>query len=149
MKTAYDKSNSIEAVKLSRLSHKEYKAVLSATESISDRQKQAQAICDYLSERFKVAAPVVRVVNRSQPHSTGYRGTLRSKKLGTYAPASQVITLYNLTAIKKQVVSIKQMAATLLHEYIHHYDYTVLRLGASPHTAGFYKRISDLESKLK
>ena len=44
---AYDKSNSIEAVKLSRLSHKEYKAVLSATESISDRQKQAQALCDY------------------------------------------------------------------------------------------------------
>ena len=145
----YEKSNSIEAVKLSRLSHKEYKAVLSATESITDRQKQAQALCAYLSARFKVATPVVRVVNRSQPHSTSYRGTLSSKTFGTYAPASQVITLYNLTAIKKQVVSIKQIAATLLHEYMHHYDFTVLKLGASPHTAGFYKRISDIENKLK
>ena len=146
---AYEKSNSIEAVKLSRLSHKEYKAVLSATESTSDRQRQAQALCDYLSARFKVQAPIVKVVNRSQPHSTSYRGTLRSKTFGIYAPASQVITLYNLTAIKKQVVSIKQIAATLLHEYIHHYDFTVLRLDASPHTAGFYKRISDIENKLK
>ena len=106
-------------------------------------------LCDYLSERFKVPVPVVRVVNCAQPHSTGYRGTLRRKTLGTYTPALQVITLYNITAIKKQVVSIKQMAATLLHEYLHHYDYTVLKLGASPHTAGFYKRISDLENKLK
>nr|DAF25507.1 MAG TPA: SprT-like domain-containing protein Spartan/DNA Complex repair, protease, DNA BINDING [Caudoviricetes sp.] len=146
---AYEKSNKIETVKLSRLSKKEYKAVLSATESIVDRQKKAQMLCNYLSERFKVPVPVVRVVNRAQPHSTGYRGTLRRKTLGTYTPALQVITLYNITAIKKQVVSIKQMAATLLHEYLHHYDYTVLKLGASPHTAGFYKRISDLENKLK
>lgn len=44
---AYEKSNSIETVKLSRFSHKEYKAILSATENISDRQKQAQTLCDY------------------------------------------------------------------------------------------------------
>ena len=146
---AYEKSNKVEAVKLSRLSYKEYNAVLSASESISDRQKQAQGLCDYLSARFKVVSPIVRVVNRAQPHNTGYSGTLRSKTLGHYLPSSQVITLYNLTAVKKQVVSIKTMAATLLHEYIHHYDFTVLKLGASPHTAGFYKRISDLENKLK
>lgn len=146
---AYEKSNSIECVKLSRLSHKEYNEMLSATENISDRQKRAQTLCNYLSERFNVVAPIVKVVNRSQPHSTGYGGTLRSKKYGTYAPASQVITIYNLTAIKKQVLSIKQIAATLLHEYMHHYDFTVLKLGESPHTSGFYKRISDLENKLK
>lgn len=146
---AYEKSNKIEAVKLSRLSHKEYKVLLSTTESISSRQKAAQALCNYLSKRFKVQAPIVKVVNRSQPHRTGYNGTLRSKTLGTYATFEQVITIYNLTAIKKQVLSIKQFAAVLLHEYIHHYDFTVLKLGASPHTAGFYKRISDLENKLK
>ena len=146
---AYEKSNKIEAVKLGRFSHKEYKAILSATENISDRQKQAQTLCDYLSARFKVQAPVVKVVNRSQPHRTGYSGTLRSKTLGTYTPFGQVITIYNLTAVKKQVLSIKQFAAVLLHEYIHHYDFTVLKLGASPHTAGFYKRISDLQNKLK
>lgn len=145
----YEKSNKNETVKLSRLSKKEYKAVLSATESISDRQKKAQMLCDYLSKRFGVPAPTVKVVNRSQPHRTGYRGTLQSKILGTYTNAFKLITLYNTTAIKKQVVSIKQMAATLLHEYIHHYDYTVLKLSTSPHTKGFYMRISDLENKLK
>ncbi len=145
----YEKSNSIETVKLSHFSRKEYRAMLAATENIADRQKRAQTLCIYLSERFKVAVPVVKVVNRVQPHRTGYSGSLKSKILGTYTPATQAITLYNLTAIKKQVVSIKQMTATLLHEYIHHYDVTVLKFGTSPHTAGFYKRISDLESKLK
>lgn len=42
MKTAYDKSNSIEAVKLSRLSHKEYKAVylpLKAFQTVRSKHK--------------------------------------------------------------------------------------------------------------
>lgn len=65
-----------------------------------------------------------------------------------YTVQTQVITLYNLTAIKKHVVSIKVMAATLLHEFIHHYDMTFLKLSDSPHTSGFYKRIADLENKL-
>ena len=74
--------------------------------------------------------------------------SLHSKTLGNYAPLSMVITLFNKTAVKRQIVAIKTLADTLLHEFIHHYDYTRLNLGASPHTAGFYRRIGDLKTKL-
>ena len=90
----------------------------------------------------------VVVTDRAQPHSTNSRGSLHSKTLGNYAPLSMVITLFNKTAVKRQIVAIKTLADTLLHEFIHHYDYTRLNLGASPHTAGFYKRIGDLKTKL-
>jgi len=146
--TVYEKSNSIEKVALSRFSKKEYQSLLTTCESIKNRQKAAQIICDYLSDKFHISHTKVNVVNRSQPHSTSYSGRLRSKTLGTYTVQTEVITMYNLTAIKKQPVSIKTFAGTLLHEFMHHYDMKHLKLGNSLHTAGFYKRISDLESKL-
>ncbi len=146
--TAYEKSNSIEKVNLTRFSKKEYQSILNACESIKDRQKAAQMLCDYLSDKFRISRAKVNVVNRAQPHSTGYTGKLRSKTLGTYTVQTEVITMYNLTAVKKQAVSIKVFAGTLLHEFMHHYDMKYLKLGNSLHTAGFYKRISDLESKL-
>lgn len=121
---------------------------MNASESTKERQKAAQMLCDYLCSKFNMSKSTVKVVNRSQPHRTGCPGRLQSKTLGTYTVQTQVITLYNLTAIKKHVVSIKVMAATLLHEFIHHYDMTFLKLSDSPHTSGFYKRIADLENKL-
>lgn len=145
---AYERSNSITEVKLSRFSKKEYQALMNTSESREERQKVAQILSDYLCSKFKLPKACVKVVNRAQPHRTGYSGRLQNKTLGTYTVQTQVITLYNLTAIKKQIVSIKVLTATLLHEFMHHYDMTFLKLDNSLHTAGFYKRISDLESKL-
>lgn len=145
----YEKSNSITEVRLSRFSKKEYKNLLSTSEDIKERQKAAQKLVDYLCDRFDIRPAKVHVVNRCQPHSIGDSGRLKMKKLGTYALFTEVITLYNVTAVKKQVVSIKVLAGTLLHEFMHHYDITCLGLSNSPHTAGFYRRISDLERKLK
>lgn len=147
--TVYQKSNAIVTVALSRFSKSEYNAFLKADESIASRQRLAQSLINYLCSKFKIEAATVKVVNRAQPHSTGITGRLRSKTLGTYAVGREVITLYNLTAVKRQVVSIKTMMGTLLHEFMHHYDMTYLKLGASIHSAGFYKRISDLEAKLQ
>lgn len=145
----YEKSNSITKVRISRFSKKEYKNLLSASDDMEARQKAAQQLVDYLCKRLGIRTAKVQVVNRCQPHSTGFSGRLKMKKLGTYALFSEVITLYNLTAVKKQVVSIKVLAGTLLHEFMHHYDIACLGLSTSPHTAGFYRRISDLEQKLK
>lgn len=149
MKTVYEKSNSIETVALSRFSKSEYNNFLSSNESIRNREKAAQKLCDYLCDKFRMPHALVTVTNRCQPHKTNYSGSLSRKTLGTYTVGAQTITLYNLTAIKKQPVSIKVMAETLLHEFMHHYDMTYLKLGNSLHTAGFYKRISDLMNKLK
>lgn len=146
--TDYERSNKIESVELSRFSKKEYKELLSTKESIVDRQKAAQHLITYLCNKYNVDVATVRVVNRAQPYSM-QAGSLRSKKLGTYTVHAEIITIYNLTSVKKQIVSIKTFAGTLLHEFIHHYDITYLKLDKSLHTAGFYKRISDLEKKLK
>ena len=37
---------------------------------------------------------------------------------------------------------------TLLHEWVHHYDFTGLELDRSPHTSGFFNRIRDLAETL-
>lgn len=145
----YQRSNAIVAVALSRFSKSEYNAFLKADETISSRQRLAQSLIDYLCKKFKIASAKVKVVNRAQPHATGATGRLRRKTIGTYTIGHEVITLYNLTAVKQQVVSVKTMLGTLLHEFMHHYDMTYLKLGSSIHSAGFYKRISDLENKLK
>ena len=145
----YELSNAIETIALSKLSKKEFAMVLKSGETAACRQKNAQVLCDYLCGKFNLPRVEVVVTDRAQPHSTNSRGSLHSKTLGNYRPFVMLITLFNKTAVKHQTVAIKTLADTLLHEFIHHYDYTRLNLGASPHTAGFYKRIKDLKRKLK
>lgn len=144
----YEKSLKIESVALNKFSKKEMAKMLGSKDTITDRQKNAQALCDYLNEKFGMPKCKVIVTDTAQPHSTNSMGNLKSKELGNYRPHLMVITLFNKTAVKKQTVAIKTLTDTLLHEYIHHYDMEFLKLGASPHTSGFYKRISDLKSKL-
>ena len=139
----YEKSNKIEAVALTRFSKKEYQTLLAD----GNRQKDAQALINYLCGKFHIPTASVTVLNKPQPHATGYNGKLKAKTFGFYKTGLMTITIYNQTAIKKQTISIKVFAETLLHEFMHHYDCEYLRI-ASLHTAGFYKRISDLQRKL-
>ena len=142
--SVYEKSNQIPIVALSKFRSTEYNQLLKDV----NRQKDAQSLINYLCDKFYIPHAIVKVVNTPQPHATGYNGSLKSKTLGTYNSGTRIITMYNITAVKKQVVSIKTFMGTLLHEFMHHYDYTFLKFNSSPHTAGFYKRISDIENKL-
>lgn len=140
----YEKSNKLESVALNRFSKVEYQTLLT---DCGNRQKNAQSLINYLCGKFHIPNAMVIVTNKPQPHATGYNGNLKKKTLGTYEVYSKTITIYNTTAIKKQTISIKVFAETLLHEFMHHYDTCYLNI-ASMHTAGFYKRISDLQKKL-
>lgn len=77
------------------------------------------------------------------------RKKANGKTLGFYTVGRHHITIYNLTATTQKTVSIKTFYDTLLHEFMHHYDYKVLKLENSLHTSGFYQRISDLKNKLQ
>lgn len=148
---SYTKSNAVTAVRLARLRPTEYAALL---RDRGDRQRLAQSLVDYLADRFGVASPSVCVLESNQPHRTGVsafsgRSRVKWQKMGDYTPATARIRIFNRTAVKGGTVSIKGFADTLLHEFMHHYDYTVLHLADSLHTAGFYKRISDLKAKLE
>ena len=140
----YERSNSIETVSMARLS----KNIFSRLLKDGNRQRDAQALCDYLCGRLNIAPCKVVVTSRCQPHSTNSRGAIKSKAYGHYRPGVRLITIYDTTSVKKQQVSIKTFADTLLHEFVHHYDIECLHLATSLHTAGFYKRISDLKAKL-
>lgn len=146
---AYNKSNAVTAVKLNKFKTEFYDRLLKD----KSRHADAQTLVTYLSDKFHVAPPVVCVTESRQPHQTRYsawtgRSGLTNKTMGLYNRTNATIYIYNRTAIKGQEVSIKAFADTLLHEFMHHYDYYVLKLPKSLHTAGFYKRISDLKTKL-
>jgi hypothetical protein len=58
------------------------------------------------------------------------------------------ITVWMRTAQRKRVVAFKTYLRTVLHEFCHHLDYTLLKLPDSFHTEGFYKRESSLFHQL-
>ena len=91
--------------------------------------------------------------DRPQRHRTR-GGKLELKTYGYYrialesTPQRGSIRIYNLTAIRQQVLAPKVFLETLLHEWVHHYDFTGLQLDRSPHTSGFFARIRDLAETL-
>lgn len=141
---AYKENNSITTVDYVRFSHKEYKSVLSCGESFSERRIAGQKLLDYLCDKYKVSP--CRLIVKDAPQRTFKEG--RGKILGTYRTGYHNITIWNLTAKQHKVVSIKVFMDTLLHEFMHHYDMEYLKLDATIHCTGFYKRISDLNQKL-
>ena len=145
---SYAKSNKIETVDYCRFSKVEYKRLLQCDERLLNRQLLAQSLCDYLCGKYGIPFVNVIVTDKPQPHATNGSRLVR-KTFGHYKPLHHVITMYNKTAVRKQVVSINTFVNTLLHEFMHHYDMTYLKLSTTPHTAGFYKRIADLKNKLE
>ena len=141
--TDYEKSNAIEVVDYTRLSHKEYNDLLGCTKN---RQHYAQKLVDYLCDKYKISRIPVRVVNSPRPHSVT-KQTYGLYKCLPSIKAGVSITIWNITAKTGKEVAIKTFAGTILHEFIHHYDTEYLKI-ASTHTAGFYKRICDLQKKL-
>lgn len=145
--TSYEKSNSILEVALKRFSSSYSHDFLSSDTSIKDREKNAQKLVDYLCDRFKIPHCYVIISNKRQNHVTR-NGKLIKKVYGRYMINLNTIEIFNLTAMTKKPVAIKTMYDTLLHEFMHHYDYTKLKLSESLHTKGFAMRISDLKKKL-
>ena len=95
-----------------------------------------------------LGAPAVRVkVLAARPHAHWgeLHGLYETPGCGDQPP---LITLWMRTARRKRVVAFRTFLRTLLHEVGHHVDYTLLRLGDSFHTQGFYARESHLFHQL-
>jgi hypothetical protein len=117
------------------------------------RQLRGQQLLDVLNEAAGLPPCKLTVVDRPQRHRTR-GGRLELKTYGYYriawetSPQKGTIRIYNLTAIRQQVLAPKVFLETLLHEWVHHYDFTGLQLERSPHTSGFFARIRDLAETL-
>lgn len=135
----YNKSNQITTVALNKFSKAYSKELLSDKARLTDSIK----LITYLCEKFKIPN-IKRLVVMNKPRKRNGHGTIH----GYYVIQKQEIWIYNLTASTNKIISIKCFYDTLLHEFMHHYDYTKLHLGVSLHTSGFYMRISDLKKKI-
>ena len=149
----YAKSKSELRIKGAKTLPKKLKyAILnSVRDTATYRQKLAQDFVDGVCEKIGIPSVKVYVYDKARPHSTNGRGSLRSQTLGKYRFVSGTrtpvsITIWNLTAVRKDRVSAKMFLGTLEHELIHHYDICKLKLSNSPHTSGFYQRIGILDS---
>ena len=147
----YEKSNSIESICIT-FSDKVrvlYRELLLCCDDAKVRQLMANKLCIELCKCFGLKQVVeLRVCNVPQDSRT-VNGVCVSKTSGKYIHSQNMIVVFNKTAVRKQIVSIKVFSDTLLHEFAHYLDHSYYRFNESIHTSGFYKRIFDLKEKLK
>jgi hypothetical protein len=128
--------------------------VLAAGDDARDRRRLGQLLIDELSAAAGLCACEVAVADKPQVHEhDGQR--LRSKTYGYYRcwfddnrVSRARIRIYHRTAVRQQVITAKVFLNTLLHEWVHHFDFDGLRLARSPHTSGFYARLRALADAL-
>ena len=145
-KAAYKKSNSIKSTSFQPTgAASAYTKKLLTSISASERQLLGQCLLNEMSCSLSISSAQLFVHDKPQKHSLK-NGKLMRKTYGTYKDGK--ITLSNKTAIREAVIAPKTFLDTLIHEFIHHYDYKVLKLPVSLHTAGFYYRLGDIMKKL-
>ncbi len=129
-------------------------SILEGGDDPRERRRLGQLLVDTLDELAGLPACEVVVADRPQVHQhNGQR--LQSKTYGYYRCrfaegeiTEARIRIYHRTAVRQQVISPKVFLNTLLHEWVHHYDFAGLRLARSPHTAGFFARLRALADAL-
>ena len=147
-RSSYERSKGVETITWREfpLGKGQALAVLEET-TAAGREQGGQLLLDTLNRAAGLPACRLTVADRPQQHRTR-AGRLELKTYGYYRvaldqgrPSKGAIRIYNLTAIRRQVLSPKVFLETLLHEWVHHYDFTGLELDRSPHTSGFFARI--------
>ena len=98
-----------------------------------------------VTQAFDVGPARIQVKSRRPTNRSGdeYYG------LTTWEEGKQpLIELWMLTRAHRRVVAFKTYMRTLIHELLHHLDYSYLGLRDSFHTQGFFKRESSLFRQL-
>ena len=129
--------------------------LLSAGDDAKDRRRLGQLLLDEISAAAGLGRVELVVADRAQVHEHDGR-RLQSRTYGYYrcwfsdgVVSRARIRIYHRTAVRQQVISPKVFLNTLLHEWVHHFDFAGLRLPRSPHTAGFYLRLRGLAEALE
>src|SRR5438128_12551388 len=153
-RSAYERSKGVETVTWREFPLGKGIALAILDESTAaTRQLKGQRLLDVLDEAAGLPPCKLTVADRPQRHHTR-GGRLELKTYGYYriawesAPQRGTIRIYNLTAIRQQVLAPKVFLETLLHECVHLYGFTGLQLDRSSHTSGFFARIRDLAETL-
>jgi hypothetical protein len=135
------KSNKYQTVDYSEFSHEEYQNLLHSGSKVEPRKKAAQELLNYLCDKYGIPRCPIFVFNTTYDPKFGFTC------MGLYQGVKEGITLWNNRHYKVPC-DIRTFINTLLHEFMHHYDYYYLRLPDSVHCKGFESRIRDLRRKL-
>ena len=136
------KSNKYLTVDLIGFSHDEYRRLLHSGSKVEPRREASQELINYLCDKYRIPRCPVYV------HNTTYDPKFGFTCMGLYEGANKGITLWNNRHYQVPC-DIRTFINTLLHEFMHHYDYYYLRLPDSVHCKGFEARIRDLRKKLQ
>ena len=135
------KSNKYLTVDYSDFSHEEYLALLHSGSKVEPRKKASQILLDYLCDKYGIPRCTMYILNTSYDPIFGFTN------MGLYEGGKKEITLWNNRHYNVPC-DIRTFINTLLHEFMHHYDYYYLKLPDSVHCKGFESRIRDLRQKL-
>lgn len=111
------------------------------------REAPSVELLTRMARELKVPPVKLNFQNKPQKHRKR-NGKLTYKEYAHYHP-DRGITIYNKTAIREQFLAPKSYLDTLIHEFLHHLDYELLKLTHTYHTKGFYSRLGDLMFKLQ
>ena len=99
----------------------------------------SQQFMDTLSKIFLVPPKALSLLDKPRPHSRDEKGRVRGELFGSCASMGN-IRIYLRTAAREQCTALKTYFNTLVHEWVHHYDFEAL--GDTIHSSGFYERVN-------
>ncbi len=148
-KKIYDRSNEIAYVNLPRVDLFETvlidMAEALASGSREKTEEKVQQFTSYFCRIYQIPSVKIKVLERRPSKNWGeLHGLYQARPTRNWFE----ITLWMRTAKRIQVVAFRTFLRTLLHEILHHLDYTYSKLRDSFHTEGFYKRESSLLRQL-
>jgi len=148
MSTNYEKSNAILNINFD-ISHRAKKLTqkLLRTQSTLLRQRLSIDLLDELADCARIDIVKLKISSAKQYHKKS-GGRIVVRQYGYYRPQSKYIYITNKTAVRGQILAPKTFLNTLLHEWMHHYDFCKLGLN-SIHTRGFYMRLKSLRNGLE
>lgn len=109
-------------------------------------KRGASELLETLSRAYRIPGVQLSVLDRPRPTLRAHRygGELH----GDYTPPGR-IRIWARTAKRGQRVAFLTFLDTLLHEFVHHYDLTFLKLPDTVHSENFYKRVWSLRMAVK
>lgn len=143
----YERSNAVLDIPIAiNAEARHLTAKILESQVAQERQRLGIALLDELTEAAQINICELRVEDSPQAHRH-HGKRMVYKKYGHYVPKTKGILIYNRTAVRGQILAPKSFLETLLHEWVHHYDFEKLKLN-SIHTLGFYRRLNNLRAKL-
>lgn len=142
----YARSNQIERIDYTPTPATVHVAGALLTSHPALREAPSRELLDRLAAELSVPPVTLRFLNTPQKHRMK-GGRLTYKEYAYYEPDGR-ITIYNVTAVRRQYLAARSYLDTLVHEFLHHLDIHLLGLEHTFHTRGFYSRLADFMAKL-